>query len=367
MPEKILKKSDFDQLLAVLVAKGYDVFGPQVKDGAIVYAPLSDASQLPQDYTDEQTAGNYRLHHDSSGRWFSWANAAQGIKPLIFTPSETMWSVKKTDDGKMSFTENVVSEKPKAIIGVRNCDLAALRLQDQHFLEQTQVDSSYAARRNGLFLVAVNCTHPAKACFCNSTRDGPIAITGFDLVLDELDHAFLLKAGSSIGESIVKSLALHNANDQSMEQVERQHESVKSFPMPQLPNINIQQRLKKAIDATGWDEIARQCLSCGNCTSVCPTCFCYSEHDEPKLDGSLSHRVREWDSCFNQSHSYIHGIVIRSETKFRYRQWLTHKFSGWFDQYGRSGCVGCGRCVTWCPVGIDVIDAISKVCEEQSD
>jgi len=121
----------------------------------------------------------------------------------------------------------------------------------------------------------------------------------------------------------------------------------------------------KELDNDAWHDIAARCLSCGNCTLVCPTCFCHSENDVAELDGKTSSHYRDWDSCFSQGHSYIHGITIRSETSQRYRQWLTHKFASWHDQYGRSGCVGCGRCITWCPVGIDVTESITQLVERR--
>jgi len=367
MSAQILKKSDFDQLIKALQNAGYDVYGPQVKDGAIVFDLLESASQLPQNYSDEQQPGHYHLiktqNHQQNSRWFSWANTAQGIKPFVFSPTETLWSVKKMRSGEISFDDTQISEKPKAIIGVRNCDLAALDLQDQHFLKQTHVDPYYKTRRQNLLLVAVNCTHPAQTCFCQSTGDGPIVQSRFDLVLDELDAGFVIKAGSNMGEKLLNTLPLTMASHFQQTQLRKQHDEVKNIKMPSLPAINIKHALKKSFDNHYWETVAQHCLACGNCTSVCPTCFCYSEQDKTELDGSSSTHIRQWDSCFNSSHSYIHGIVVRSETKFRYRQWLTHKFSGWFDQYGRSGCVGCGRCTTWCPVGIDVINSIKNVCE----
>ena len=367
MTGKLLKKSDFNQLIASLKGEGYEVYGPQVKDSAIVFELLDDASQLPANYTDDQQAGSYRLYKNQTSRWFAWANASQGIKPLVFVPTETLWSVSMSDDKGMEINAANVFEKPKAIIGVRNCDLVALDLQDQHFLKQDYIDPHYEIRRKNLFLIAVNCTHPAQTCFCESTGDGPIAQAGFDIVLDELDESFLIKPGSDTGNRLISALPLIESNEAYEAEVAQQHVDAKSFQKTTLPDIDIKNLLVKSFDSSKWDDLAKRCLSCGNCTSVCPTCFCYSEKDQPELDGQSSERVREWDSCFNQSHSYIHGFVIRSETKFRYRQWLTHKFSGWFDQYGRSGCVGCGRCVTWCPVGIDVVEAISNVCESSDE
>ena len=371
--KKILNKSDFDELLTVLKDMQYELYGPQLKDDAIVYDLLSSQEQLPQNISDDQRPGQYSVSNTQTGRWFAWANAVQGIKPLVFVPVEKLWSATHDTEIGLSFNPVDVSEKPRAIIGVRNCDLAGLRLQDQHFLEQEYVDPYYQSRRQNLFLVAVNCTHPAATCFCHRTGDGPIANNGYDLVFDELEDVFVVSAGSDKGQDVIDLLPVIDSREHHLTQVSLQRQQVNKSQMSSIKpmtDIDIQKKLNFNFETDAWDDIAKRCLACGNCTSVCPTCFCYSERDVPatgedKLDLSISTYIREWDSCFNQSHSYIHGIVIRPETKFRYRQWLSHKFSTWFDQYGRSGCVGCGRCVTWCPVGIDVIEVIGTVCEKR--
>ncbi len=110
-----------------------------------------------------------------------------------------------------------------------------------------------------------------------------------------------------------------------------------------------------------WDDVAARCLSCANCTMVCPTCFCTSVEDSSDLTGTETSRSRRWDSCFTMDFSYIHGGSVRSSTKSRYRQWMTHKLATWVDQFGSSGCVGCGRCITWCPVGIDITEEVRAI------
>jgi ferredoxin len=105
-----------------------------------------------------------------------------------------------------------------------------------------------------------------------------------------------------------------------------------------------------------WDEIAARCLSCGNCTMVCPTCFCTNVEDVSDVTGHRAERWRRWDSCFTMSFSYIHGGSVRTSAKARFRQWMTHKLASWIDQFGTTGCVGCGRCIAWCPVGIDLTE-----------
>lgn len=241
-----------------------------------------------------------------------------------------------------------------------------MKIQDQHFLQQQYVDPCYKARREALLTITVNCGHPAETCFCHSTGDGPFADAGVtdngsDIVLTELDDGFIIEAQTSAGKKIVDELDLHACTEAQFVESARIL-TVAAKQKKQLPKFDIKSRLFEQLNSEAWHDIAAECLSCGNCTSVCPTCFCHSENDVPVLDGTTSSHVREWDSCFTQGHSYIHGMTIRSQTSQRYRQWLTHKFSTWHDQYGRSGCVGCGRCITWCPVAIDVTESITRVC-----
>jgi Fe-S-cluster-containing hydrogenase component 2 len=110
-----------------------------------------------------------------------------------------------------------------------------------------------------------------------------------------------------------------------------------------------------------WDDVAERCLACTNCTLVCPTCFCSSVEDVTDLSFENAERIRRWDSCFNPEFASVHGGNFRPTIRGRYRQWLTHKFASWFDQFDVSGCVGCGRCITWCPVGIDVTEEITAI------
>jgi sulfhydrogenase subunit beta (sulfur reductase) len=124
---------------------------------------------------------------------------------------------------------------------------------------------------------------------------------------------------------------------------------------------NIKELLIRNSENHRWQQTAQRCLTCANCTMVCPTCFCTTIEDVTDLTGKEANRTRKWDSCFTMDFSYIHGGSIRPSVYSRYRQWLTHKFAAWHDQFGTSGCVGCGRCITWCPVGIDVTEEITAI------
>lgn len=363
MDSVYLPKSAFPEFFSVLQQEGYQIVGPQVKDGAIVYNQLSDVDQLPFNYTDDQQAGTYQIADTKSGKYFSWANGPQALKPLTFSPRETLWSVVKDNLGKLSFNEELPNVQPTAVLGIRACDLAALTLQDQHFLQGEFQDDYFKKRSEKLLLIAVNCSHPAQTCFCASTGDGPEAKAGYDIVMTELDHGFILQAATGVGATICAQLPSQNVSSHHEQQKEAQIQNAVAKQTRQLPKSDLKDLLPAQWQSTHWDSIAQRCLACGNCTAVCPTCFCHSEWDDASLDGQQSVHYRQWDSCFNHEHSYIHGIVIRAETGNKYRQWLTHKFATWFEQYGRSGCVGCGRCITWCPVGIDVTEELKKLSE----
>lgn len=354
---QFIQRVDFSGLLTALQGQGYACIGPQVRDGAIVFDTLHSASQLPAGWQDEQQPGRYRLKQLETPFWFHWANGASAIKPYTFAPAESLWTVARNDAGRLHFSASKPKAPKIALLGVRACDLAALYIQDQHFLCSGQPDPYYRARRENLLLIGVNCTHAAATCFCVATGDGPEISSGYDLLLSEIEEGFLLETGSKRGQQIAAALPLGKASPgqrhtarQRMQVARRQQRSLPPRPA-----------LYDRLEHPQWEDVGERCLACGNCTSVCPTCFCHQETQQPELDGDNSRHERRWDSCFNPDHGYLHGGAVRRTHADYYRQWLTHKLSGWYEQYGRSGCTGCGRCISWCPAGIDLTAEVAAL------
>ncbi|MDM8545929.1 4Fe-4S dicluster domain-containing protein [Candidatus Venteria ishoeyi] len=355
IPDKavFLPLAQFQQFLE-LVQQRYKIIGPVVKDEAIQYQPINDIHALTRGIRVEQNPGQYSLEASDNNLFFAWSNGAQALKPLLFSPKESLWQAQRDEQGRLGFVALTAKPTATAVIGVRACDLAALALQDQHFLEKAQPDPQYQARRQALFLIGVDCTHPANTCFCAATHDGPALQTGFDIALSELAEGFLLRPGSRQGRALLAQLDLAPATATQQKTATQAIQRAADMQQRCLPEDNSHQQLYNQAEHPHWQAIAERCLACGNCTMVCPTCFCYSAHTETALDGGNATQVRQWDSCFSHGHSNLHGHPVRADIKSRYRQWLSHKLTGWLEQFGKSGCVGCGRCITWCPVGIDL-------------
>lgn len=348
-----LPKARLQALVDTLLARGFEVIGPTIDQGAIVYRALTSVDELPRGWTDRQEAGTYRLERRNDDRCFGFVVGPQSWKQFLFPASATVLRSHREGDG-WSYEAPVEVPPRYAFLGVRACELAAIAVQDRVFLSGGYVDPVYEARRRNAFLVAVNCTQAAPTCFCTSMDTGPRCTAGYDLALTETDEGFEIESGSPRGDEILSELDLREATPSELEAAETQRQHAPEQIQRYLDTRDLRDRLQGALNHPHWEIVAQRCLSCSNCTMVCPTCFCSSVEEVADLSGEHVERRRVWDSCFNLDFSYMNGGIVRNSIASRYRQWLTHKLATWHDQFDTSGCVGCGRCITWCPVGIDL-------------
>jgi sulfhydrogenase subunit beta (sulfur reductase) len=359
----VIDRAGLDALIGVLRSTGRRVIGPVVRDGAIVHDEVDSITDLPAGVADEQDGGRYRLTARDDGAFFGYSSPSESWKRLLFPPRALLIRSRRVADGFEVDVPDAPVE-PVAFLGVRSCDLHAIAIQDRVFLQGKAVDSVYAARRSDVFIVAVNCGEPGQTCFCTSMGTGPRADRGFDLAMTELldgaTHQLLVEVGTEQGAAVLAQVPGVAATDTDRERaaavVARAADAMGRHLDRDAPR-----RAAAALDHPRWDDVAQRCLACGNCTMVCPTCFCSTVEDTTDVATETAERSRRWESCFSLDFSYLHGGALRSSVKSRYRQWLLHKLVTWEEQFGSSGCVGCGRCITWCPVGIDLTAEIAAM------
>ncbi len=361
----VLARAAFPSFLDALARCGYRVVGPTVRDGAIVYGAIRSVADLPEGWTDRQDAGTYRLERRADRALFGYNVGPHSWKKYQFPSREHLFTLQRDGVGTFEVSPPTEEEPPTAYLGVRACEIAALRIQDRVFVGGPAVDPGYARRKGRRLVIAVQCGQAGGTCFCVSMGTGPAVRDGFDLSLTELiDDArqeFLVEVGSAEGARVLDGVPLRPAEAADLRSAEARVASAARSMGRTMETEGIHDLLLGNLESPVWEDVGRRCLACTNCTLACPTCFCHSTEEVPDLSGEHVERWRRWDSCFNLSFSELHGGSVRATTPARYRQWLTHKLATWFDQFGSSGCVGCGRCITWCPVGIDLTAEVRAI------
>ncbi|HTP88349.1 MAG TPA: 4Fe-4S dicluster domain-containing protein [Bryobacteraceae bacterium] len=359
----VILRDDLDELVQALRAKGFTVAGPVARDGAVTIDTIETAAELPAGWVDEQEPGRYRLSPNGNGAVFAHTVGANSWKRLLNPPDAQLYQI-QSDGKSFAVPDRSAPGVKYALFGVRPCDLAGIAMLDRVFAQGAFPDPDYVERRSRAFIVAVQCGRAAASCFCTSMNTGPRATTGFDLALTEISsdrHRFYVEAASAAGRSIlseVKHRAVEPADEEAARHV---WESTIAAISRTLETAGLRDTLGRDTENQAWQTAASTCLACGNCTMVCPTCFCSTFEDSSDLAGKTAERRRKWDSCFSLTFSYIHGGSVRSSLAARYRQRILHKLVWWHDQFGSSGCVGCGRCTTWCPAGIDFTREVNKL------
>ncbi len=364
MSTTVVDREHIGALFDVLKDEGYTVIGPTIRDQAIVYQEITGIDDLPVGWTDQQEPGRYQLRRRDDKALFGYAVGQQSWKEFLFPPRTDLLTVERRN-GTLRFVPADAPRPRYAFLGARACELAAIAIQDKVFMGSGHVDRTYGVAREELLTVAVNCMTAGGTCFCVSMGTGPRCTSGYDIVLTEVidseRHQFVFESGSDAGEHLLSRIGGRPVADQDLLDVDRIVEATASTMGRTMDNEGIKELLYENLEHPRWDDVAQRCLSCTNCTLVCPTCFCSTTEDSATLDGTEAARARRWDSCFTLDFTDVHGVPVRNSTRSRYRQWMTHKLASWYDQFGSSGCVGCGRCITWCPVGIDITEEVAAI------
>jgi len=363
----IIQPNDLSHLFAVLHGRGYTVVAPTLRDGAIVLDGVLSIDQLPRGVTDVQQPAEYKIAKRGDDALFGYTVGPHSWKKFLFPARTKLFALTKAGKGFDVSPANGAAPAKYAFIGVRPCELSAIDLHDRVFHEGPYADRRYGELRREAFIVAVNCAEPRGTCFCVSMNTGPKAREGFDLAMTEVladgVHQFVVQTGSERGEGVLKEIPHRPAEQAEIDRAESVLVSAATRMGRTLATEDLPQILVDNFEHPQWDDIARRCLACANCTMVCPTCFCSTVEDVTDLKGEHAERWRRWDSCFTADFTRIAGGNIRMSTRTRHRQWMMHKLSHWVEQFGAFGCVGCGRCMTWCPVGIDLTEEARAIRE----
>ncbi|MGN2637937.1 4Fe-4S dicluster domain-containing protein [Nocardia takedensis] len=347
-----IDRAGLDRLVAMLIEQGYRVVGPRLRDGAIVLSELTSGAQLPDGWGVECEPGKYRVRRRDDSAVFAHSAGPGSWKEFLLPPR------RRTRELTEDLSTGCVEDSPAryAFLGVRGCDLAAISILGR------ALDSTTAP-----FLVAVNCTEPGGVCFCASMGTGPGVAPGYDLALteqvDSTGHRFVVDVGSEDGARVLADLTSRAATDGEVRAARAAVSAAAGRMGRAMPEIDLRALLRDSRESPHWQDVASRCLTCANCTMVCPTCFCTTSEDVTDLTGDHAERWERWSSCFELDFSYMHGGSVRQSAESRYRQWISHKLSTWYDQFGTSGCVGCGRCIAWCPAGIDLTAEVAALAE----
>jgi sulfhydrogenase subunit beta (sulfur reductase) len=334
---RTLRKDRLERFLERLLAER-DVFAPVRKGDLVVFGKINAACDVALEY----------------------GNTKESPKFALFPQRETLFGY-RTEKGKVELDMPPSKEKGQMLFGIRPCDARGLLLLDKVFGGDCS-DPYYADKRANTLVVSLGCVNPNPVCFCHSMGGAPCFSEGSDLFFLDLGDRYVVEVGSDKGAALLEDPAFEDADEEALALSEKIKKETAASMKPLTLKEDLKEQLEQRFDDPAWSESAETCLGCGICTYLCPTCHCFDLCDE--TTGRTGERIRVWDSCqfplFTQQAS---GFNPRPTVRERFRQRIMHKFSYLPETQAMPGCVGCGRCVTECPVNLDIRDVVTSLSE----
>jgi len=332
-----LDKKDFKPFLQSLMVE-YDLFAPvQLAEGVAVFKKIDRPDEVD----------------------FSSSNTQKPAKEVFFPQSETMFRYEKTGkQHQVTSTEEV--ERKRVILGARPCDIQAVSLIDQVFSGKEFTDVYYVNKRKATTIIGMACDHPLSTCFCSSMKGGPFHREGSDLFLIDLGEAYLVELLTEKGKTFQKNKFLKEALAKDINLAKEVEEKATPKTDGSLPVAGIEKRLDQMLESPFWERVQEKCIGCRICTYLCPTCHCFDIVDEALTN--KGQRVRNWDSCLSSLYSQeTSGHNPRPTNRERTRQRIMHKFNYFPKNFDQIACVGCGRCIIYCPFNFDIRQTIKEI------
>jgi len=334
--------------------------GPTLRDGAIVPGPVNSSKDLPRGVHDLQSPGPTASCAKTTVRYSDGPSVRDLGKTSTSPPARSCGAARSLAT-HWSFVNPIV--RMRSWQSSAHGPVTLLRCAYwTTFWKRVSIAIRDIRSGDSNFIAVVECASPADTCFCASMKSGPGIDEDFDVALtelnDELGHRFIARIGSPRGADVLSSVSTRpakrtgprGARTASRDGVARDESKP---PFDEVANL-----LARNVEHLGGSTWPSGASPAATATSVCPTCFCSDVHDTTDTSGAIERR-RTWSSCFDLEHSYLHGGSVHESSSSRYRQWMTHKLSTWWDQFDSTGCVGCGRCIVWCPVGIDITEEVA--------
>jgi ferredoxin len=334
-----LDKKDFNPFLQSLMDE-YDLFAPvQLAEGVSVYKKIDRPDEVD----------------------LSTSNPQKPAKEVFFPQSEIMFRYEKAGkQHQVTSTEGV--ERKRVILGARPCDIHAVSLIDHVFSGKEYTDIYYANKRKATTIIGMACDHPLSTCFCTSMNGGPFSREGSDLFLIDLGEAYLVELLTEKGTAFSQNKFLKKAESNDLNLGREIEEKASKKMDASVPVEGIEKRLDQMVESPFWEKVQEKCIGCRVCTYLCPTCHCFDIVDEALTN--KGQRVRNWDSCLSSLYSLeTSGHNPRPTNRERTRQRIMHKFNYFPKNFDRIACVGCGRCILYCPANFDIRQTIKEIQE----